>query len=194
MTAAPGAPARGRRGGVSCSVLRTFAAGAVCGSGGRPGPGAVRRKRRARAGPARAGLAVAGRAFPVRRLGRGLARARRGGAVHGRAVLLRGQRCVLQQHWRARGLGLWVQGTLAPALDAAAFLCFAAKILLGTRYTWRSWAWPGALYFIARWVHFNAHNIWWIGLRVCGAGRQGRAAGKAAAMLFAVPAWPRWRW
>ena len=58
----------------------------------------------------------------------------------------------------------WVQGALAPALDAVAFLCFAAKILLGTRYTWRELGVAGALYFIARWVHFNAHNIWWIGL------------------------------
>ena len=29
----------------------------------------------------------------------------------------------------------WVQGSLAPVLDWTAFLCFGAKILLGTRYT-----------------------------------------------------------
>lgn len=60
----------------------------------------------------------------------------------------------------------WVQGLLAPVLDWAAFLCFGAKILLGTRYSWRSLGLAGALYFIVRWVHFNSHNIWFIGIAV----------------------------
>ncbi len=60
----------------------------------------------------------------------------------------------------------WVQGVLSPVLDWAAFLCFGAKILFATRYNWRSLGWAGALYFIARWVHFNSHNIWFIGLAV----------------------------
>lgn len=66
----------------------------------------------------------------------------------------------------ARDAWPWVQGVLAPVLDWAAFLCFGAKILFGTRYTWRSLGVAGALYFIARWVYFNCHNIWWIGLVV----------------------------
>lgn len=60
----------------------------------------------------------------------------------------------------------WVQGVLSPILDWAAFLCFGAKIALGTRYSWRSLSCAGALYFIARWVHFNSHNIWFIGVVV----------------------------
>lgn len=66
----------------------------------------------------------------------------------------------------ARDAWPWVQGVLAPVLDWTAFLCFGAKILFGTRYTWRSLGVAGALYFIARWVYFNCHNIWWIGLVV----------------------------
>uniref|UniRef100_UPI003AB1B0A9 ABC transporter permease subunit n=1 Tax=Allofournierella sp. TaxID=1940256 RepID=UPI003AB1B0A9 len=46
------------------------------------------------------------------------------------------------------------------------FLCFGAKILFGTRYTWRELLAGGALYFIARWVYFNSQNIWWIGIVV----------------------------
>ena len=49
-------------------------------------------------------------------------------------------------------------------LDWTAFLCFGAKILLGTRYTWRSLGVAGCLYFIGRWTYFNSQNIWWIGL------------------------------
>lgn len=66
----------------------------------------------------------------------------------------------------ARDAWPWVQGRLSPVLDWVAFLCFGAKILFGTRYTWRSLGVAGALYFIARWVYFNCHNIWWIGLVV----------------------------
>lgn len=66
----------------------------------------------------------------------------------------------------ARDAWPWVQGVLSPALDWAAFACFGFKILLGTRYNWRSLGLAGALYFIARWVYFNCHNIWWIGLVV----------------------------
>lgn len=66
----------------------------------------------------------------------------------------------------ARDAWPWVQGVLAPVLDWTAFLCFGAKSLFGTRYTWRSLGVAGALYFIARWVYFNCHNIWWIGLVV----------------------------
>ena len=60
----------------------------------------------------------------------------------------------------------WVQGALSPVLEWAAFLCFGAKILLCTRYSWRGLGLAGALYFIARWVHFNSHNIWFIGIVV----------------------------
>lgn len=56
----------------------------------------------------------------------------------------------------------WVQGTLGTALEWLAFCCFAAKILLGTRYTWRGLGCAGCLYFIARWVYFNSQNPWWI--------------------------------
>ena len=58
----------------------------------------------------------------------------------------------------------WVQGKLSPVLDWVAFLCFGAKILLGTRYTWRSLGVAGCLYFIGRWTYFNSQNIWWIGI------------------------------
>ena len=40
----------------------------------------------------------------------------------------------------------------------------AVKILLGTRYAGQNLLVSGILYFIARWVHFNAHYIWWIWL------------------------------
>lgn len=66
----------------------------------------------------------------------------------------------------ARQTWPWVQGILAPVLDWLAFLCFAGKILLGTRYTWRSLGVAGSLYFVARWVYFNSQNIWWIGIVV----------------------------
>lgn len=66
----------------------------------------------------------------------------------------------------ARDAWPWVQGVLSPVLDWVTFLCFGAKILFGTRYTWRSLGVAGALYFIARWVYFNCHNIWWIGIAV----------------------------
>lgn len=60
----------------------------------------------------------------------------------------------------------WVQDILSPLLDWVAFLCFGAKILFGTRYTWRSLGLAGCLYFIARWTYFNSQNIWWIGIAV----------------------------
>ena len=60
----------------------------------------------------------------------------------------------------------WLQEQLAPVLDALMYLCFFAKILLGTRYTWRSLGTAGCLYFIARWVYFNGQNIWFLGLAV----------------------------
>ena len=43
-------------------------------------------------------------------------------------------------------------------------VCFAVKILLGTKYNGKSLLFAGALYFIARWVFFNGQNIWWIWL------------------------------
>ena len=55
---------------------------------------------------------------------------------------------------------------MSPVLEWLAFLCFGAKILFGTRYTWRELLAGGALYFIARWVYFNSQNIWWIGIVV----------------------------
>lgn len=60
----------------------------------------------------------------------------------------------------------WLQERLSPVLDAVMYLAFFAKILLGTRYTWRSLGTAGALYFIARWVYFNGQNIWFLGLAV----------------------------
>lgn len=60
----------------------------------------------------------------------------------------------------------WLQGQLSPVLDTAMYLCFFAKILLGTRYTWRSLGCAGCLYFIARWVYFNGQNIWFLGMAV----------------------------
>ena len=56
----------------------------------------------------------------------------------------------------------WVQDGLATALQYASFACLAAKLVLGTRYTWRGMGCAGCLYFIARWVYFNSQNIWWI--------------------------------
>ena len=66
----------------------------------------------------------------------------------------------------ARQNWAWVQGVMSPVLEWLAFLCFGAKILFGTRYTWRELLAGGALYFIARWVYFNSQNIWWIGIVV----------------------------
>ena len=66
----------------------------------------------------------------------------------------------------ARQNWAWVQGVMSPVLEWLAFLCFGAKILFGTRYTWRELLAGGALYFIARWVDFNSQNIWWIGIVV----------------------------
>lgn len=66
----------------------------------------------------------------------------------------------------AREQWSWVQGQLSPVLDTAMYLAFFAKILLGTRYNWRSLGVAGALYFIARWVYFNGQNIWFLGLAV----------------------------
>ena len=60
----------------------------------------------------------------------------------------------------------WLQQQLSPVLDTLMYLAFFAKILLGTRYTWRSLGTAGALYFIARWVYFNGQNIWFLGLAV----------------------------
>ncbi len=60
----------------------------------------------------------------------------------------------------------WVQASLAPVLDTVMYLAFFAKILLGTRYNWRSLGMAGALYFIARWIYFNGQNIWFLGLAV----------------------------
>ena len=58
----------------------------------------------------------------------------------------------------------WVQGVMAPVLDALLCLCFGLKILFGTRYSWRSLGFAGCFFFIARWVFLNCQNIWWIGL------------------------------
>ena len=58
----------------------------------------------------------------------------------------------------ARQNWAWVQGVMSPVLEWLAFLCFGAKILFGTRYTWRELLAGGALYFIARWVYFNSKN------------------------------------
>lgn len=66
----------------------------------------------------------------------------------------------------ARQNWAWVQGVMSPVLEWLAFLCFGAKILFGTRYTWRELLAGGALYFVARWVYFNSQNIWWIGIVV----------------------------
>lgn len=60
----------------------------------------------------------------------------------------------------------WLQAQLSPVLDTVMYLAFFAKILLGTRYSWRSLGVAGALYFIARWVYFNGQNIWFLGLAV----------------------------
>lgn len=60
----------------------------------------------------------------------------------------------------------WLQMQLAPVLDNLMYLCFCAKILLGTRYTWRNLGVAGCLYFIARWVYLNGQNIWWLGMVV----------------------------
>lgn len=60
----------------------------------------------------------------------------------------------------------WLQGRLSPVLDTVMYTAFLVKILLGTRYTWRSLGTAGALYFIARWVYFNGQNIWFLGLAV----------------------------
>lgn len=65
-----------------------------------------------------------------------------------------------REHWP------WLQAQLAPVLDTVMYLAFFGKILLGTRYNWRSLGLAGALYFIARWVYFNGQNIWFLGLAV----------------------------
>lgn len=60
----------------------------------------------------------------------------------------------------------WLQASLSPVLDVVMYLALFGKILLGTRYDWRSLSVPGALYFIVRWVYFNGQNIWFLGLAV----------------------------
>lgn len=65
-----------------------------------------------------------------------------------------------REHWP------WLQARVSPVLDNLMYLAFLAKILLGTRYTWRSLGTAGALYFVARWVYFNGQNIWFLGLAV----------------------------
>ena len=45
----------------------------------------------------------------------------------------------------ARQNWAWVQGVMSPVLEWLAFLCFGAKILFGTRYTWRELLCAGAL-------------------------------------------------
>lgn len=60
----------------------------------------------------------------------------------------------------------WLQTRVSPVLDWVMYLCFAYKILLGTRYNGRSLVCAGALYFVARWVYFNGQNIWWLGVCV----------------------------
>ena len=65
-----------------------------------------------------------------------------------------------REHWP------WLQARLSPVLDTVMYLAFFIKILLGTRYNWRSLGMAGALYFIARWVYFNGQNIWFLGLAV----------------------------
>lgn len=66
----------------------------------------------------------------------------------------------------AREQWSWLQTRLSPVLDVVMYLALFAKILLGTRYNWRSLGLAGALYFIARWVYFNGQNIWFLGLVV----------------------------
>lgn len=56
-----------------------------------------------------------------------------------------------------------VDSLLIVLSDGIAVL-LAVKILLGTRYDGQGLLVSGILYFIARWVHFNAHYIWWIWL------------------------------
>ena len=58
----------------------------------------------------------------------------------------------------------WLQTRVSPVLDWVIYLCFGAKILLGTKYNGRSILCAGMLYFVARWVYFNGQNIWWLGL------------------------------
>lgn len=60
----------------------------------------------------------------------------------------------------------WLQTRVSPVLDWVIYLCFGAKILLGTKYNGRSILCAGMLYFVARWVYFNGQNIWWLGLCV----------------------------
>ncbi|WP_455500309.1 hypothetical protein [Gemmiger sp.] len=60
----------------------------------------------------------------------------------------------------------WLQTRVSPVLDWVMYLCFGAKILLGTKYNGRSIVCAGALFFVARWVYFNGQNIWWLGLCV----------------------------
>ena len=95
----------------------------------------------------------------------------------------------------ARQNWAWVQGVMSPVLEWLAFLCFGAKILFGTRYTWRELLAGGALYFIARWVYFNSQNIWWIGIVVAVlAAKDVPLRARCRSILpAAVPPW-RWCW
>ncbi|MGN0975451.1 MAG: hypothetical protein ACI4OL_05560 [Gemmiger sp.] len=58
----------------------------------------------------------------------------------------------------------WLQGRLTPLLNTVVCVCVGYKVLLGTRYTWRSLAVAGSAFFIGRWVFFNSQNIWWFGM------------------------------
>ena len=70
-----------------------------------------------------------------------------------------------------------------------------AKILFGTRYTWRELLAGGALYFIARWVYFNSQNIWWIGIVVAVLAAKDIPLCRPLQVYLpaAVPPW-RWCW
>ena len=79
----------------------------------------------------------------------------------------------------------WVQGSLSPVLDWVAFLCFGAKILLGTRLH-LAVAGGGGLSVFHRPLDLfsTSQNIWWIGIILAVMAAKGTALPPAAAGLF----------
>ena len=95
----------------------------------------------------------------------------------------------------ARQNWAWVQGVMSPVLEWLAFLCFGAKILFGTRYTWRELLAGGALYFLPAGSISTARTsggsaLWWR----CLPPRMFPCAARCRSILpAAVPPW-RWCW
>ena len=95
---------------------------------------------------------------------------------------LRVYRLFLQQYGPG-AVGLGAGGTV-PGAGLDRLPLFRVKILLGTRYTWRSLGVAGCLYFIGRWTYFNSQNVWWIGIILAVLAAKGTALRKPLRAYF----------